>query len=480
MLKDLAQRFWKIEEELDLFKGRIGDFEVWLLIRFEVFTKVCEDTKLYDVAHEHLAHKSFKEKLPLIINTIKHTFTNNPFVNAKPAKYFFFGHPRRKQLADGKWWDVYIDPLLEEFKLDYYFLEKSYAGKHLVPAKTPGIHYFSLRELYSKWRSFKKPYTFTTEDRAWLQRAEDAINNEYQINVKLAPLVSARLQLHTALLRFYDKILAKVKPEILFTVVAYGTDIAPLTQAAKRRKIPVVELQHGTINKYHLAYSFPNGRHDSPYLPDYIFSFGKFWSMHVDFAIDKSKILDTGYAFFTERTKKYLGKKPSANNRILFISQGSIGVELSKFAVSLATLKPGWHIDYKLHGGEQRTWQQKYTWLSSDKNITVIDNNAVDLYELISQATYVVGVSSTAVYEALAFGKRVFLVNLPSIEYMDELKGLDGIKWVSQPEEVAAALAEGPDSGTPVNGDLFFNSHWKELFLKNVNTVLGKSSIEKL
>lgn len=46
---------------------------------------------------------------------------------------------------------------------------------------------------------------------------------------------------------------------------------------------------------------------------------------------------------------------------------------------------------------------------------------ACDLYALLSDSKYVIGVYSTAIYEAIELGVKPILVNLSGIEYMEDL-----------------------------------------------------------
>ena len=59
---------------------------------------------------------------------------------------------------------------------------------------------------------------------------------------------------------------------------------------------------------------------------------------------------------------------------------------------------------------------QKYTL-----NNFILEDCKEDLYKLMKESEYIFAVSSTAIYEALALGKDVGIINLPSYEEVIDL-----------------------------------------------------------
>ena len=190
--------------------------------------------------------------------------------------------------------------------------------------------------------------------------------------------------------------------------------------------IEVIELQHGTITDYHLGYSYPkktrlNG--EIPYFPDKILSFGDYWINEETSPISKENVIPIGFPYFEFQSKDFMGIEP-IDNQILFISQGVIGKYLSGLAFEFAKSQKDLKIIYKLHPGEYETWRENYPELveaSAFDNFEVIDNSEIPLYKLLAESNYQVGAFSTAIYEGLMFNCKTFILDVPGVEYLDDL-----------------------------------------------------------
>ena len=101
-----------------------------------------------------------------------------------------------------------------------------------------------------------------------------------------------------------------------------------------------------------------------------------------------------------------------------------IGKYLSQLAFEFAKTNADFKIIYKLHPGEYETWRQNYPDLveaSTLDNFEVIDNSRIPLYKLLAESSYQVGAFSTAIYEGLMFNCKTFIVDVPGVEYLDDL-----------------------------------------------------------
>lgn len=81
-----------------------------------------------------------------------------------------------------------------------------------------------------------------------------------------------------------------------------------------------------------------------------------------------------GFPYFEEQIQKYKRKKNDIYT-VIFVSQGTVGEQLSKLAVAFAKEnKTAMRILYKLHPSEYGRWKEQYSWLQ-EETIEVIDNN---------------------------------------------------------------------------------------------------------
>ncbi|MBR8734766.1 hypothetical protein IX329_002381 [Fusobacterium necrophorum] len=204
----------------------------------------------------------------------------------------------------------------------------------------------------------------------------------------------------------------------IYIVCAYGKE--GIIAAAKDLNIKVVELQHGAITKYHLAYHYPVNQ-EIPYFPDYFYSFGKYWEEIVSFP-KGIKIKTCGFPYLEKQLMKYknmLKKK----DQILFISQGHIGEKLLYKAIEFALQNKNKNIVYRLHPGELRYSLKNYINILQNYTLNnfILEECKQDLYKLMKESEYIFAVSSTAIYEALALKKDVGIISLPSYEEVIDL-----------------------------------------------------------
>ena len=226
-----------------------------------------------------------------------------------------------------------------------------------------------------------------------------------------------------------------------------------MISAAKDRNIEIIELQHGNMSRFHMGYSFPNSK-NVPYFPDKMLLFGKFWFDSTPLPLDKSNVKIIGFKDFNNKIKQYINV-PKIPNSVVFISQGIIGGDLSKKAVETAKNNAKYSIIYRLHPQERNRWESIYPDLAENSRLEnlVVDAGDSTIYDLLSKSEYVVGVSSTALYEALAFGCKVALLNLFSIEYMNYLINKGYVKKINIEEDIDFATL---DRLKKVQKDYFF------------------------
>lgn len=180
----------------------------------------------------------------------------------------------------------------------------------------------------------------------------------------------------------------------------------------------MVELQHGVIYDHHLGYSYPENETKTTF-PDYLLTFGEFWNENARFPISDDRVIPVGYPYLEQRLDKYDDVEPA--EQLLFISQGTIGRELSQFALKVHEDNRIDHeVVYKLHPGEYDRWEDEYPWLA-ESDMRVIDESEPPLYRLFAESSAQIGVGSTAVYEGLCFGLETFVFEVDGSEVLRPL-----------------------------------------------------------
>jgi hypothetical protein len=199
-------------------------------------------------------------------------------------------------------------------------------------------------------------------------------------------------------------------------------------------------MQHGVIHQNHPGYAFPGNRNKSAF-PDYLLTFGDFWAECVEYPIPKERVIPVGYPYLEQNIDS--AKSVQKKDQLLFLSQGTIGNPLSKFAVDLQEKKSiDFKIVYKLHPGEYDRWRTEYPWLSNS-TVEVVDGEASSLYDLFAESRARIGVSSTAMYEGLAYGLETFVYTVPEVgrSILDPLLKDGPAREVKIPEDLVDGLS---------------------------------------
>jgi hypothetical protein len=341
-------------------------------------------------------------------------------------------------MPDGKWWDVYTDFILEDMDIRFVVIERQMDAKHRSPAKTRNLFYLDsldlLEYLSAKLDLFN--VDLGNEEQQLISTLECDVSERFSQSIDIRSLVLNILGMRKTRRPYYKAILNRIKPKVVIVVSSYNE--LPFIEVAQEMEIPVVELQHGMISRYHTGYSFPDNFHQDIIAPDYLFTFGEYWNSAANYAIPDDRILSMGFPFAETQMKKNF--KTKTKDEILFISQWTTGQEIANYAVELSKLPSlEYEIVFKLHPRNCENWRKRYPQLA-ESDIRVVDDARSSLYSMFAESSYVVGAYSTAVIEAILFGMNTYLLNIRGIENVSHLIDAGLAKMVSTPEELLTAI----------------------------------------
>ncbi|WP_231554306.1 hypothetical protein [Halobellus rufus] len=438
-----------LEKELDLFSVQINQTFLWERIRISVFREIAQKKGRGQAHTQKDKLKDYVHGFGLWLKNIIH---RNPYFTGE-HNFLFIGHQRRKLEEDGYWWDIYCDPIHEQGKLDYIHLEMPYLLSHRIPAKTENLRYLELIKyggtLQQKLglRSPSLPDDIISQ----LRDVEAEIRRRFDVEVDIVLEAREALHIRNITLPWYERLLERVNPEVVVVLVSYENKT--LIEACKRKEIPVVELQHGVIHDHHFGYSYPDDKIKTTF-PDYLLTFGAFWNENTRFPIPDDRIIPVGYPYLEEQLDRYDDIEPS--EQLLFISQGTIGRELSQFALKVHEDDRVDHeVVYKLHPGEYDRWEIEYPWLV-ESDIQIIDESEPPLYRLFAESSAQIGVGSTAVYEGLCFDLQTFVFEADDADVLQPLVEDGTASMVRDIDELARQL--GSSATNQFDHERFFKS----------------------
>lgn len=469
-MKDIKRIFLALEEELQLFNKKLDGIYFWEYLRIPIFVKLLKELGYTREAHT-TTKKNFRNMSIMSLWALRNIVLKNPFLTGK-KDILIFGGQRKKLDENGLYTDIYGDQLIESLDsggISVQALDVFYEGGHSEPVRNKRLKYLDFLTMFGFLKSIVSKTRLTSEEIGLIERIEKRFKREFGVNLDFRKEILYWLSIRKRTLWSMEKVLGWYEPKLVVDSDAGGTQDMILAEICKRKKIPFVQLQHGVMGPYHMAFNFPKVDRQLSTLPDYVFIFGDYWADCTEIPLPDERIISTGFPYFEHEAHLHKGAAKK-KGQILFISGGDIGRDLSKFAIEFAR-KTGkqFKIIYKLHPGEYARWKAEYPWLI-DSGLQIIDNDRIPLYALLSTSEAQVGVGSTAIYEGLFFGLRTYIVELLGWEYMEGLidNGL-AIK-VKNAGELSSKIKDSEARGKPTADKNYF---FKENALENqVNEIL--------
>jgi hypothetical protein len=450
-VSELLAAFIAFEEREQLFERSICGVAYWQLIRHDVFRETLESLGLSERAHLRVEELPLRSWLGPQLRQLPRTLARSFWSEQAPAELLVAAHPRHVPYQ-GRFICPYSQPLLWATPRSRLVLEGHFQGHYFAPDAGERTRYvdlglvlahagFRIRELQGRGLSAR--------DRAELANLVNGLTRALGGAPPAAALlrrartaVLVTLGLTPRLARLLDA----VRPKLVLEVVGYRLVNQVLNQLAHSRGIAVAELQHGTLGTGHAGYTFAPGRKPSSF-PDQLLLFGALWREATPgLPLTAEQTPAIGYAWLElQRAQLTRGARPADGpRRVLFLSQRSIGRELSRVASALRTKLPArsFEIVYRLHPSEGVGWQSAYPELAAS-GIRVERAEERALYASQNDADVQVGVYSTALIEGVAFGLATLLVQLPGHEQLALLAASGIARTVADADALADAVRTG-------------------------------------
>lgn len=416
-LRKIHEAILDTEVELDLFQVRVQGAPIWENVRRNAMKQALHDAGLTETPPPRETSTLFG-RIAREMRALRFSATHNPFWAGEHDRVFL-GHPRRKLNDDGRYEDIYTDPLLKACDRRALVLEGGLRHQHRRPTETGSIRYLDALRIESGLRRRIIGPTELTKDAAGtLALAEDRIGARTGADIDLRRPANRYLRPHQALLQTWRRLLKKLGPELLVLVGSYGSE-RPI-QVCQELGIVTAELQHGLISPLHLGYAYPGSR-DKARAPDHILLWGDFWKGAADYPVPSENLHSAGFPYFDRERRRWVDA--FSEDRILFVSQPTIGRSLADMAIETEDLAEDVDVAFKLHPGEVSRWRDRYEELVGSDVQVFTDERP--FYRLLAESRLVVGVSSTGLYEALGMGTPVCVANLPGKAHMEPLLDQD-------------------------------------------------------
>jgi len=404
-------RLLELEDSLEVFDIHVDGLPVWERFRPGIWRQILVEGGLLKPIVRGEQPSRYRTCFEDILTK---TTRRNPFLVGS-HDVAVFDSARQRLFEDGEWMSKYCDPIYEELDLDYVHYDWNPTPNR--PEMTERNRYIDLVDCLCRFRRKLGAVSVSIDDGTSerLQRVEQRFDSEFGIESRLAERTPPEFELRAALRGLYEFILKRIDPVVVILVTGWSKPT--LIETCRILDIPVVELQHGTINPYNVEYSHP-GERSKTLFADYLFTWGEFWNEQTEFPISDNRVYSVGYPYFERERTQYIDVESS--NQLLVVSQPIYGDVIAQVATDLSAADPSYDIVYKLHPAEYDGWKDRNPELERSE-ITVIDSDDPPLYQLFAESRAQLGVASTALFEGLGFGLETYLLEQPGVEYMNGL-----------------------------------------------------------
>jgi hypothetical protein len=419
MLRDIEEKF--PVDEIALRDGT----RLWNLLRIIIFYHF---QKKVDVA----AGK--KRALFSTLSSISEILVDylRPMRLPKKARIYGFSRTESRKLWNGKYYDIYLDPLSDVLgeKLcvcewpDEQGRRRKYQqgiySKQYIPMHIP---------LFSKtfWNIVLYKILGTTkltiENKVTLDTVIQWIAENYVIDrKKLKDDIDDSIIIFAFIKDFLYGFLQKANPSMVLIRCGYGRFPMALSQACKQLHITSAEIQHGFLNMLTPGYvkSHASSNHDC--IADYFLAYGEKFAEIVRQGnlFDEQKVVSIGFPYL-EKIKESEPQidqlvqnfKGRFKKNILVTSDSlthiaeAVNIFVQDLASALTEKDTTVGIIFKPHPLDGKT----YDHLKRFENICVVDKYT-STYDLFKVADIHTTVFSTSAIEALSFGIPNILLNV--------------------------------------------------------------------
>lgn len=269
---------------------------------------------------------------------------------------------------------------------------------------------------------------------------------------------------YPAYYKYYQKLIDIVQPKVV--ILHCGVYGAPAVKVFNDSGVVTAEYQHCSI-EHHWDYMYGKSVAENDiyreYMPKYLLTWGEYWTKGMNVPANIYKIGNPTVQQNIEDFKKIKSNGNSQFN-ILLVTGDEYKWYIEFIYYILNNLPNNFKIIVKLHPLRPENASYYEPFLHNER---VDVKHSGSIYEYFAMCKYIVGDMSTAMYEAAAIGKDVFIVDGELAgNYMN---GSVGIKIKNGQQFVEEMNKEREEKFC---GEDFFEKNWKENYLRFLNEIV--------
>jgi hypothetical protein len=416
--------FFDMEERDGLFDLRLPDGTYyWDLVRFEVFGALYH---AYVGTFENPA--SIPKAAPsLLKNIVKRSINaaNCRRIAHRNPKYLFYTIQRARH--EGHFVDVIADPVFDLVKHESVAMEFANVNTRSLNALLARDDTRMPAPLICGSRLLRRGHQVISELSKLLSRRFDR-------SIDLPRLLTEPLAVYFQYRRHFSRMFARHTPKAI--VVNNNGLLKGLFAAARARRIPTLELQHGSTSPEAPFWSYPTSirsNHSGLTLPTAFLTFADYWKTNTHYPVRHALSIGNRHLFQPH--------SPNTTGNVTVISAYMYQKELGELTRYLAARFPARLFYFKLHPHQFKSLEEISGEFAAQRNVRIVTDD-LTLSQLFALSDFVIGIHSTALYSALQANKNVMIYRRANYSFLKDLFAYSEL--FASPDEAASIISNAP------------------------------------
>lgn len=433
-----------IEKKFDLFNLTIKDFKIWWMSRYKIYEAI--DVKI----------KSQNGNNPPASSS-KKSSSNLTYVKSLNFKKYFYkksqilcvsGANMRREKVDGKAFDIIFDYIGKYDDKNDYAVLNTLSGtgfiKDCYTRQCYNMANITFRSLIHRkaWKHVLEK-NYQAQISKIFSQVEEYLENKYNLKINLKEEVCRQTAMLLNEYKNVHRIIHKIDPKVLYVECAYSPTHLLFIYAAKNLHIPVVEYQHGLINRRHPGYIYNKEVKKSDPVPDFLCVYGAHFENMIREMNPQSNlnIIQYGNPFLYEQL---INKKDDMEKNkeydYLITTQGAMYSKYwVDFVKELLKVDENGSILMKVHPNEIMDYKELYKEIIDEKRVSFAQN--MNVYDCFKVSKRHLSCFSTCHYEALTYDLPTYVIQFPGWQHVEHLKNYD-VRYFSSSKKLKAFLDE--------------------------------------
>lgn len=451
MIQKMSRQFIEAEGEARLFDYSYRDVPLWWFVRLHVFSECLKGASGIDLGMNRASALSPLQAVKYLRDAFRPQRLRRHSILAISTS------SARRSKVGGRDFDVFYDSLSwTRFRDDYAVIETPDRATHR-------------RDPVSQTRYYGDSYLLAANLMRRVGRMLSALPvspalDKFAVTVEKAltagglscpvglirEIIYSETAFAMAAIRYAGHCLDRVRPEVLLVQSGSASSRLAFQCAAKKRRIPIVEVQHGLIVDDSLVYfhGFEGKPGKKDPVPDEVFVYGE----HFKKVLSRSRVCRsaritvTGNAYFQWERERFLEKRKKGTGVLLLTTIPELAPFYVRLALELREKYSG-GIIVKPHPSEYDRAPASYASIKDLPGITLLPPD-VSLFEAFERSEFHVSVGSLTQLESISVGlKNIIVAHAGFEEFVGFLKEL-GIPVAATSEEVLAFVRDYPSVET--------------------------------